>query len=361
LPLIILIDEPIERRKGKEIKAKGCYRDAVRSSKAKVVHCYGLKWISMQLLIPVPWANRMWALPFLTVLAPSKAADAATKKRHKTTVGWACQMIKAVRRWVPYRAIVLVGDGAYAAVVLALCCAGLSIPVTLVSRVRLDAALYDFPPSEQPGKRGRKPKKGKRLRSLKERVNDPATVWTSFEVVWYGNQKRTVEAATGICLWYTPGSDPVPIKWVMVRDPKGQLRTEAMLCTCLESSALEILTWFISRWNIEVTFEDLRAHFGFETQRQWSEKAIARKTPSLFATFSLVVVMALKIMKDATMPILTAAWYQKTEATFSDVIALVRRHIWCSRYLVNSSRRHDSSQLRDEFLQSILDQVCHST
>ena len=161
-PLIIVVDETVERRKGPNIKAKDCYRDAVRSTHKKVITCFGLKWIAMMIIIFVPWAKRSWALPFLTVLAPSKACNEANKKRHKTTVDRTCQMLMQIRRWVPDRAIVLAGDGAYAAVKLALCCSGFENPVSLVARLRLDAGLYDFSPPNQPGKRGPKPKKGKR-------------------------------------------------------------------------------------------------------------------------------------------------------------------------------------------------------
>jgi len=128
----------------------------VRSTEKNVVKCFGLKWISMMLIVPLPWSKRPWALPFLTVLAPAKRYNEANGKQHKTTVDWAIQMIKQVRRWLPEKAIVLVGDGAYAAVALVLCCAGLTVPVTLVSRLRLDAALYDFPLPDPPSKPGPK-------------------------------------------------------------------------------------------------------------------------------------------------------------------------------------------------------------
>jgi len=226
-PLIIGIDETIERRKGKKIKAKGCYRDAVRSSKSRVIHCYGLKWICMMAIVALPWSKRFWALPFLSVLAPSKNYSQSQNKRHKTTVDWTCQMIMQVRRWLPKHLIVLVGDGAYAALKLALCCSGLPTPVCLVSRLRLDAALYDFPPPPQPGKRGPKPKKGKRQKSLQERIKDESTQWRSVIIDWYDGIKREHEVFSGIALWYTPGHNPVPIKWVVVRDPAGELSTEA--------------------------------------------------------------------------------------------------------------------------------------
>ena len=166
MPLIILVDETIERRKGKKIKAKGCYRDSVRSSQKKVVRCFGLKWICMSALIFLPCSERPWALPFLTVLATSKAANKEKGKRYKTTVDWTCQMIIQVRRWLPSMPIVLVGDGAYAAVKLVRCCMGFANPVCLISRLRLVAGLFDFAPAEKPGRRGPKPKKGNKQDTL---------------------------------------------------------------------------------------------------------------------------------------------------------------------------------------------------
>jgi hypothetical protein len=359
-PLIIAVDETIERRKGKKIKAKGCYRDSVRSSKSKVIYCFGLKWICMTAIIPLSWSKRPWALPFLTVLAPSKAYSESQKKKHKTTVEWTCQMIMQVRSWLSYLPIVLVGDGAYAAVKLALCCNGLPMPVCLVSRLRLDAALYDFPPPDQPGKRGPKPKKGKKQVALTERVNDKATEWRSITIDWYDGIKRELEIFSGISLWYTPGQNPVPIKWVVVHDPNGELRTEAFFATDLTVSEEQILNWFVFRWNIEVTFEEMRAHLGFETQRQWSDLSITRTTPVLFGLFSMIVLMAAELSKSKAVKILNCAWYKKSDATFSDIIALVRRHIWYARNYIKSSDDHDSSYFQNDFLESILDILCYA-
>ncbi len=358
-PIIIGIDETIERRKGKKIKAKGCYRDAVRSTEKKVIHCFGLKWIAMMVIVFLPWAKRPWALPFLTVLAPSKASNQASGKRHKTTVHWARQMLIQVRRWIPNRSLILVGDGAYAAVALALCCAGFPVPVILVSRFRFDAALYDFPQPNPPGKRGPKPQKGKKQPSLAARMKDPSTQWKTIEVLWYDGIKRPLEVFSGISLWYTPGYAPVAIKWVVTRDPKGKLRSEAFFCTSLEATEEQILRWFIMRWNVEVTFEEVRAHLGVETQRQWSDLAIARTTPILFALFSLVVLIATQIVKEQALPVLKSAWYQKKEATFSDVIALVRRHIWVSKYYNNSSKNPDYNLFEDDFVNTLIELLCY--
>lgn len=358
-PLIIAVDETVERRKGKKIKAKGCYRDAVRSTEKKVVTCFGLKWISMMLIVPLPWSSRPWALPFLTVLAPSKAHDESAGRRHKTTVDWTRQMIMQVSRRAAHRSVVLIGDGAYAAVRLALCCAGLPGTVSLVSRLRTDARLYDFPPPETPGRRGPKPKKGKKQPSLSVRIKDPETQWTPIEVVWYEGVKRTLEIFSGISLWYKAGLPPVPIKWVAVRDPEGKLRTEAFFSTDSDATEKQILEHFVMRWNIEVTFEELRRHLGFETQRQWSESAIQRTTPALFAMFSVIILIALELLKSETLPVLCCAWYKKSEATFSDVIAFVRRHIWSLRNYTNSDRNDNCTDLKPDILNVIIDTICY--
>lgn len=360
MPLTIVIDETIERRKGKKIKQKGCYRDAVRSSGKHTVKCFGLKWIAMMLVVPLPWSKRPWALPFLTVLAPSKDWNHANGKRHKTTVGWALQMTMQLRRWLPSHPMILIGDGAYAAVALALCCAGFATPVTLVSRLQLNARLFDFPQPGPNGKRGPAPKKGKRQLSLEIRSKAPFTQWYSVRIPWYNGKIHTLEYFSGISLWHTNGLDPVPIKWVVTRDPLTY-RTEAFFCTDIHASVAQILSWFVLRWNIEVTFEDLHAHMGFETQRQWSDLAIIRSTPALFGLYSLVVLTALDIIKGGVLPTLNCAWYQKTEASFSDVIALVRRHIWSQKYLNKLSENDSFVQLDRNFFETILEQVCYGT
>ena len=113
-PLIMGIDETIERRRGRKIAARGVYRDPVRSSKEFFVKTNGLRWISMMLLTPIPWAQRIWALPFLTVLAPSERYHAERQKKHKTITDWAWQMILQVSHWMPARRLVVVADGTYA-------------------------------------------------------------------------------------------------------------------------------------------------------------------------------------------------------------------------------------------------------
>jgi DDE superfamily endonuclease len=348
--VVLGADDTVERRSGRKIAAKGCYRDAVRSSKSHVIRCFGLKWVSMMLLIPVPWSRRVWALPFLTALCWPK--EPSQRRRHKTSVAWVRQMIKQVRRWLPGHRLVLVVDGGFAAVSLALAC--VKTRVVMVSRLRWDAALFHRPEPQPSGKRGPKPLKGKRQRSLQDWASRSDTPWEDIEVTWYGGQRKKLWVFSHTALWYTPGLPPVELRFVLVCDPEGKLRMEAFFCTDLQATPAQILEWVIMRWSVEVTFEEVRAHLGVETQRQWSDKAIARTTPVLLALFSLVTVLALQLSKDGQIPVPVTAWYHKDAPTFSDCLALVRRHLWQARYLVNSTAEAEFVQFPREAFDLLL-------
>jgi hypothetical protein len=338
--LVLGADDTVERRSGRKISAKGCYRDAVRSTKKHVIRCFGLKWVTMMLLVSVPWAQRVWALPFLTALC--RPAEPAKRRRHKTSIDWVRQMITQVRRWLPGRRLVLVVDGGFAAVSLALAC--VKHHVVMVSRLRWDAALYHRPGPQPPGKRGPKPLKGKRQRSLQGWAERADTPWETVEVNWYGGQRKQLWVFSHTALWYTPRLPPVEVRFVIVCDPAGKLRMEAFFCTDLQATPVQILHWVIMRWSLEVTLEEARVHLGLETQRQWSDWAIARTTPILLALFSLVTVLALRLSPEGQIPVPATAWYHKVEPTFADCLALVRQHLWRTRYLVNSTPEADCVQ-----------------
>jgi DDE superfamily endonuclease len=342
--IVLGADDTVERRSGRQITAKGCYRDAVHSSKKHVIRCFGLKWVSMMLLVPVPWSRRVGALPFLTALC--WPAEQAIRHRHKTSVDWVRQMMKQARRWLPGRRLVLVVDGGFAAVSLALAC--VKSQVVMVSRLRWDAALYHPPGPQPPGKRGPKPTKGKRQRSLQGWAERTDTPWEAVEVDWYKGERKTLWVFSRTALSYTPRQPPVAIRYVLVADPKGKLRMEAFFCTDLEATPVEILPWVVMRWSLEVTFEEARAHLGFETQRQWSDQAIARTTPVLLGLFSLVTLLALRLSQSDPIPVPATAWYHKVEPTFADCLALVRQHLWRARYLVHSTPEAESMQFPPE-------------
>jgi DDE superfamily endonuclease len=334
-PVVIGLDDTIERRWGPRIRARGIYRDPVRSSKGHFVKASGLRWLSAMLLVHVPWAGRVMALPFLTLLAPSKRFYAGKSRAPKTLLDCARQTVLQIHRWLPERYIVLVADSTFAAYAFL---AAVRKHVCVVSRLRLDANLYDFPP-QQRKRRGRPPIKGKRLDKLSTLSDDPTLSWQNCRVRWYGGRNRRLEFVSGTAIWYHNGSPAVPIRWLLVRDPTGELKPQAFLATDLNACPRDILAWFVSRWQVEVTFEEVRAHLGVETQRQWSDQAILRTTPALLAMFSIVTVWAHDLSTSRKLRPWTAAWYQKHVLTFSDAIAAVRREIWVHQ-ISSMSRPH---------------------
>lgn len=326
--VLVGLDDTIERRRGAKIAAKGIYRDPVRSSKEHFVKTSGLRWVSLPLLARVPWAQRVWALPFVTVLAPSERYHQERGQPHKTLTDWGRQVLLQLRRWLPDRYLVAVADSTYAALDLLDACARLSNPVVVITRLRLDAALYDPAPARPPGTVGRPRKKGQRQPTLAERLQAPQTPWQAVTVCWYGETERAIEVATATAVWYHSGLPPVPIRWVLIRDPAGEFAPQALLCTDQAVRAEQIVAWFVLRWQLEVTFHEARAHLGIETQRQWSDLAIQRTTPALFGLFSLVTLLAHELLPDQAPPVRQAAWYTKPLPTFVDTLALVRRELW---------------------------------
>lgn len=353
-PLQVLVDETIERRNGRKIKAKGCYRDACRSTKENIITCYGLKWLCLMLIVPLPWCKRPWALPFMTLLVSSKKYDDARGRKHKTSIDWTIVAVRVISRWLR-RPFILIGDGGFACIRLGHACR--KRKVTLVSRLRLDAALYNHPSTPIKGQRGRHREKGGRAPSLKQFASDTEQLWKEIEVNWYGGEKRTVKVLSSTNLWYSSGEKPLPIRWVLVKHPDKVLM-EAFFTTDLAATPDTIINQIVLRWNVEVTFEEMRAQLGMETQRQWSEKAIARTTPCLMALFSLICLFAIEMLKSNNLPIQSTAWYSKeSEATFSDVIAFVRRAIWVKSYFNDSRFDGDYVRIRQDRWESLLDQL----
>lgn len=322
----LVIDETLERRWGARISKRGHYRDSALSSKERSVSSPGLRWIVMAVVVTVPWTNQCWALPFLCVLAPTPEVSERIGKRHKTIGMWAHQMISLVRRWLPERAIKLMGDTAYNIVELGL--HATRQQVCLLTTGRLDAVLHEPAPEHTEHTIGRPRVVGQRLASLAQILLDPQTLWQKLALDWYTSGKRTVELCTATAVWYQKGHQPLPIRWVLTRDPAGKRPPKAIFSTDPTQTAEQILSDFMKRWSLEVTFEEGRAHLGIETQRQWADRAIERSTPLLFGLYSLVALFGQALCPPGCIPLAQTAWYRKQTATFSDVLALIRRYLW---------------------------------
>lgn len=335
-PIIMGLDDTIERRRGAKIKAKGIYRDPVRSSHSHFVKASGLRWLSLMLLTPIPWAKRVWALPFLTVLAPSERYYKDKIRKHKKLTEWAYQMVLQVRRWFPTRLLVVVADSSFAVIQLLWQLRQLENPICMITRFRMDAALYE-PVKPASGKMGRPRKKGNRLPILEKVAEDKDTRWKRLTVQeWYGEKKRDIEITSKTAVWFHSGKPPLPIRWVIVRDPKKIFKTQALLCTDIKVSAEQIIEWFVRRWQVEVTFHEVRTHLGVETQRQWADLSILRVTPALLGLFSMVTLLANLHAQKQKLPVQQAAWYNKQLPTFSDALRIVKQTLFSRRHFQTS-------------------------
>jgi len=362
-PLVVGVDETLERRRGKKIEAKGIYRDPVRSSHSHFVKTSALRWVCVTLLAEIPWASKVWALPFLCTLAHSERYAAEQSKRHKKLTEWAWQSLLLVRRWQPQREIVAVADSTYASLKLLDRCRRLTAPITFITRLRLDAALYEPAPLREPHQLGRPRLKGGRLPNLCAVAEDSATVWRTITVAdWYGEGERTVEVVSQTALWYSTGLPAVPLRWVLIRDPQGGFETQALLCTDLSADPQRIISWFLRRWQMEATFQEVRQRLGFETQRQWSERAIWRTAPALLGLFSLVTLFAHRRMSAGADVLRKTAWYDKRHPTFSDALAVVRKKLWAQEQATfrGSPRDTDTLKVPREFVERLTDVVCYA-
>jgi len=355
-PVVVGIDETIERRWGARIKARGIYRDPVRSSHGHFVKASGLRWISLMLLAPVPFAGRVWALPFLTSLAPSERYAQAQGRRHKLLTDRARQLLLLLARWLPDRQIIAVADSSYAAIELL---AAVCRHMTMITRLRLDARLFDPLPPRRPGTKGRPRVSGARQPTLLQHLADRTTAWQRITVTgWYGQGERQLDVVSGTALWYHPGKQ-VPIRWVLVRDLAGEFEPQAFLCTDQAADPVAILQLFVRRWSVEVTFAEVRRHLGVETQRQWSDLAIARTTPCLLALFSLVTLWATDLAARSLVLPRRAAWYAKPAVTFSDALAAVRRQLWIAQAFSTSRQAQDMATIPRALLNSLMEAACY--
>jgi hypothetical protein len=363
-PVVLGLDDTLERRRGAKIAAKGIYRDPVRSSRSHFVKASGLRWLSLMLLAPVPFARGgsgsggSWALPFLTVLAPSERYHQERGTRHKPLLAWGRQMLLQVRRWLPARRIIAVADSSFAALEFL---AAVRRHVTLITRLRLDANLFAPPPPRRKGQYGRPRRKGERLPKLDEHLTRSDTPWRRVTITnWYGAGARTVEIASETAVWFHAGLPVVPLRWVLVRDPERQFKPQAFLCTDEAVDPVQILQWFVLRWRLEVTFEEARRHLGVETQRQWTDKAIARTTPALLALFSLVTLWAGELVTCTGHQPRRASWYAKPNLTFSDALAVVRSRLWTAEGFAMSDPDEELVKVPRALIERLTDTLCNA-
>ena len=351
-PVLVPMDDTTAQHRGKHVYGKGCHHDAVRSAHNHVVFRWGHRWVVLAFSVKFPFTSRRWALPVLCALYRPEELNRAEKRRHKTAPCLARQLMAVLIHWFPQRKFVFLGDGGYASHELARFCHRHRRHATLVSRYHGDANLYALPP--KPKKRiGRPRSKGRKLptpgKVVARRLLTPATV------SWYGGMDRRVKLTGGTGQWYKAGKGLVPVRWVFVRDVQGTHRDEYFYTTDTTLSLPQIVSWFTARWPIETTFQEMREHLGFETPRQYVARSVLRTAPCLLGLFSVICLIFAEHTRRHRVEIRSTEWYAKSEPTFSDVMATVRRLFWEETIFAKASYHKGFKKLPPKLRNMLLD------
>ena len=349
-PVLVPMDDTTAQHRGKNVYGKGCHHDAVRSSHTHIVWRWGHRWVVLAISVKLPFTWRRWALPVLAALYRPKELSQAEKRRHKPAPLLARQLMAVLIHWFPERKFVFLGDGGYASHELARFCQRHRRHATLVSRFHGDANLY-APPPKAKARRGWPRIKGRKLPTPQETVARSRR--TRATVHWYGGGERRVELVSATGQWYKAGQGLVGIRWVFTHDVQGTHRDDYFYTTEPGLAATRIITWFTARWPIETTFQEVRAHLGFETTRQHVAKSVLRTGPCLLGLYSLITLIFVAHARHHSIRPRCTAWYSKTEPTFSDAIATVRRLFW-SETIFETSSQHDAFEKLPRHLRQML-------
>ena len=350
--VLVAADDTVVGHKGRKVYGKDKHRDAVRSSHSLTVWRWGHKWVVLAVLVPFPFAHRPWALPVLAALYRSRQRNQAEGRRHKTPIDLARQLMAALIHWFPQRNFVLLGDGGYASHELARFCYDHRQHVTLISRFHPQANLH-APPPKLRGQIGRPRQKGRKLPGPHQIVDRSPRQRAT--VGWYGGQNRRVDLVSRTGHWYKGGDGLVPIRWVFVHDVQGTHRDEYFYGTAPWLPPEAIVTLFTRRWSIEVTFEELRAHLGFETPRNYVAPSVLRTAPCLLGLFSVVSLVFAQQARGHRIRVGQSQWYSKAEPTFSDALATVRRLFWAETILQGSCTHNGLTKLKPRIRNLLLD------
>jgi hypothetical protein len=352
-PIFLAGDDTVEEHRGKNVYGKGRHRDPVRSTHSYTAFRWGHKWVVLAVLVPFPFTRRRWALPVLVALYRSEADNRRRGRRHKTPPALLRQLLCVLLRWFPNRSFVCAADGNYATHDLAQLATKHPAQLTYLSHFYADANLYEAAPAVV-GKKpsGRPRKKGPKLPSPAQVVQQ-AKQRPRLDVAWYGGGRRVVEVVTGTGHWYQAGQPLVAVLWVWVHDCTSTHRDEYFFTTDVRWSAAQVIETYTGRWNLETTFQELRAHLGLETTRGWAEQTVLRVAPCLFGLYTVVAALYVQLPARHRRPGVLA-WVGKQDVTFSDALTAVRRWLWVEWVFAIPGHGTAFSKLRRPFQQMLL-------
>lgn len=353
----VAIDCTVAEHKGRKVYGKGCHHDAVRSTQTHKVWRWGHRWVVLAIVVDLPFCSRPWALPVLAGLYRPRKVNEEEGRRHKTPIEIARGLMATLMHWFPDKKFVFLGDGGYASHDLAKFCSRHGQRAALVSKFSADAGLYDPPPKKQEG-RGRRRVKGRKRLTPAQVVEKQGLHPTVAK--WYGVFDRDLEVCDGHGNWYKSGKGLVAVHWVFLRDVTGTRRDEYYYTTHTDFTAEEIVALYTTRWTIEITFQELRAHLGLETPQQRVEKAVLRMTPCLMGLFSIVTLIYHEHRKRCSLKTCKRPGYTKDEATFTDAMTAVRRLFWEETIFAQPYFCKASKKMPPKLREFLMDHLCQA-
>jgi DDE superfamily endonuclease len=348
-PIRLVGDDTVSEHRGKKVHGKARHRDPVRSSHSYTAFRYGHKWVVLCILVRFPFAQRPWALPVLVTLYRSAADNKTRSRPHKTPAQLMQLLLRLLLRWFPHRQFLFAGDSGFGSHEMAAFARRTKGRLTLVSKFPADANLYEPAPAYKG--RGRPRKKGAKAPSPKEVVAKAAR--TRLNVAWYGGGRRDVEVVSGIGHWYKAGVGLVAVRWVYVHDKSGTHRDDYLYSTAGAMTEQEVIEGYTQRWNVETTFEEMRACLGLESTRGHCAKTVLRAEPSLFGLYSVVAVWYWQLPREAQEEG-AVEWEGKQGVTFSDAISALRRWLWTNWVFAQSGYEDPLAKLPEPLRQSLL-------
>ncbi|MEO6810282.1 MAG: transposase [Isosphaeraceae bacterium] len=322
-PIVLAGDDTVDGHPGKRVYGKARHRDPVRSSHGYTAWRYGHKWVVLAVLVRFPFAARPWALPVLVALYRSEQDNQTRRRPHRTPAQIMCQLLRVMRLWFPDRRLIFVGDAGYGTHEVARFCDRHRLGLTLVSKLHPEANLFE-PPPPYSGK-GRPRVKGAARPKPRQAVAEARRLRRR-TVAWYGGGTRRVGLLSQTGHWYKSGAGLVPLRWVFVRDRDGTHRDEFFFSTDPTLSPTQIIELYCGRWNIETTFQELRAWLGLETTRGWCRRTVLRMAPCLFGLYTVVALLYQSLPESKRSG--RVEWPGKSAVTFSDALMAVRRWLW---------------------------------
>jgi hypothetical protein len=323
--ITLALDDTLFHRSGRKVDGAGYWRDAVRSTHKNIVYAWGLNLVVLTLQIQPPWGGEPLGLPINMRVH---------RKNGPTLIELAAQMIKQVRQWLPKRPFRVVADGFYATL------AGKEMEaVTIISRIKRNANLYDLPPKRRKKRRGRPRTRGKRLAKLEKM----AAHIQNWRTVAFRQRGKTVKRLvyTRVVLWYTVSRKPILL--VISRDPNGKEKDDFFFTTNVTMAAAKVLECYNDRWAIEDTFKNTKQLLGGQQPQTFKGKGPERAAGLSLWLYSVVWLWYLG-QNSTQRYFMVQPWYrQKIHPSFADAIACLRRRLWGERIncMFGKSAVHD--------------------